>query len=492
MHIELNELDEQNSTLQEKLKITSDELTKITVEKDDMEEEVKVRNSEIYDLNNKIQNYEKLKYTNDEVLANIQIEIDSLLSNTNKDKQNLNNLSSKIINNSKNYASLMAKFKNSPYIDVINIIRKSFDNCSELVSKLESTNQQTFEKLKKSFGILTTRDEISTRHEEGSNPSSKIWKFPSNANSQFNLEKNRNSSLINLNVNRNISINIINQTNNNKILIGKDRKIHRRNSFSHFKTLKIDNLDEHSSHKRVKATTPSPISHEKDEKFFVYPATKKSNSIYGNTAFEKYNSNSINFKNPMKNDSKQQCHSRRNSRHNSLISANKSISVNEFYASSNHHSLDLDAEINNFNSYLNNDIYDPNEMNEDKEEILKHKETILELTENIYRLENEIQDLKLAIKEKDETMSLTEEILKQCEENMFKKSKQLEDDKSCFIKDLAHKEKQILDLYEKNNSLQELNFKLTHFNKDKKKFAAMEQQIKDLTIVMQNVILNIK
>ena len=169
---------------------------------------------------------------------------------------------------------------------------------------------------------------------------------------------------------------------------------------------------------------------------------------------------------------------RNTSRQNSL--GGQSINVNEFKDEEEYfHNSNIIPD----NASLNNQ----NEINENKEEILKHKETILELTENIYKLENDIQDLKSIIKDKDESMSLTEIILKQCEENMFKKSKQIEDDKIVFIKDLAHKEKQILDLHEKTNYYQELNFKLTHLSKDKKKFAAMEQQIKDLTCIMQNV-----
>ena len=58
--------------------------------------------------------------------------------------------------------------------------------------------------------------------------------------------------------------------------------------------------------------------------------------------------------------------------------------------------------------------------------------------------------------------------------------------------DFAYKENQILELHNKISDLEDEQFRLLHFNKDKdkKKFHAMEVQIKQFTNELQKVKIN--
>ena len=63
----------------------------------------------------------------------------------------------------------------------------------------------------------------------------------------------------------------------------------------------------------------------------------------------------------------------------------------------------------------------------------------------------------------------------------------MDNERAEFLNDLSTKQKHILKLHEKVNDLEDMNFKLTNFNKDKKKFYAMEMQTKGLTNAIQQV-----
>lgn len=448
MQIRQIDLEEHNYGLENDLNKAMDELKKAIADRDEMEAEIKIRNGEINNLNNQIKNNESIEIASNEIMLTIQNELDSLLTITSKDKQNLNKLSSKLISNCSNYTSLIEKFQNSPYMDIINLIKKNFDYCIDLVGKLENINHQSFEKLRKAFEILANKNEIATKNNWDEKNSKLTY------NNRMAGDSNRNS-LINLNINRNININIINQNNQinplSKYIVDK-RKPFRRNSFSHFNNNLLlansKNMNQKIIIKRnqsyVAAINTKSLFHSDSLRFKIQPTQPQQ---LQQTHCSQFN----------------QTHSRNHSQNNSISNLNKSISNN------------------------NKNVI----MSEEQEEILKYKETILELTENIYKLEKDVQDLKLVIKEKDEKINLSEIMVKHFEENIFEHSKQLEDEKTLFLKDLQQKDKKLLELNEKYVDLEELNFKLVHFNKDTKKFAAMEKQIKDLTSIIQNVSLRL-
>ncbi len=453
MNIELNELDELNYTFQEELNKARNELCKTIEEREEMEEDVRIRNTEIYENNSKIKSLENIKFTFEEVMTTTQTELDTLISITNKDKLNLNNLSSKLISTSQSYCSLVPKLKISKeFKDAINIIKKNFDTCIDIVSKLENVNQQYFEKLKKAYSILANRENIVNNKEEET--AKVIWRRSSR---NIQADVNNNSNLFNLNINKNININIINPNQNNsscKKLPEVEHKRHaRNNSFSHFNNSSLENVE-----KQVKT------SHSPAKEFLQPPKPKRIKSFIGGQRINnRLGRQSMDFS------------SGHNSHH---FNSNKSISVNEYYTTGPTRNEEFDINCFNLNE---------NEIDEYKEEIMRHNETILELTENIYKLEKEVSDFKTVVRHQDEKIDLDEIVLKHNEDKIFQMSVAMEDEKSLFLKDLTHKENQILALHEKYSNSQELNFKLTNFSKDKKKFIAMEQQIKDLSNIIQNV-----
>jgi chromosome segregation ATPase len=133
---------------------------------------------------------------------------------------------------------------------------------------------------------------------------------------------------------------------------------------------------------------------------------------------------------------------------------------------------------NVFNNSINSNIHSPNSQtfhekntksfyvspfqmrkNEESNEKNTNKETNKKNEEKILFLESENKDLK------DEIEKIKKEL----------------------IDDIAYKENKIQNLVDKISDLEDINYKLTYFNKDKKTFALLEKQVKELTIEFEKV-----
>ncbi len=82
-----------------------------------------------------------------------------------------------------------------------------------------------------------------------------------------------------------------------------------------------------------------------------------------------------------------------------------------------------------------------------------------------------------------------EEIIQELNEKIMNKQEEFDIYKTQTMMDFEYKEKKVIELVGKVSDLEDENYKLVHFNKDKdkKKFYMMEKQVKELTNEMQKV-----
>ena len=118
------------------------------------------------------------------------------------------------------------------------------------------------------------------------------------------------------------------------------------------------------------------------------------------------------------------------------------------------------------------------------------------MQENFSSLQKEIEEKDSFIKinnEKNQNLIKEyEQRLKNYELELSIQEKQFTDYRDKTLKDFSFKESQILELHNKISFLENEKFRLMHLDKDKKKFNAMEVQINQLANEMQKVIKNLK
>ena len=470
MHIELSEIDELNHTLKEDNELKESEIKRLIEEKEDLEEEVRIRNKEMYDINSKIKKLEIDKYSKECSLKLIEKELESILKYYFTEKNKFQNFKANYLNSNQNqssdYNSLNIDNHNhnqsnnpsnlsdpSNPFEIPDQIKNEISCFKELLNKYEvffSINHRKFKNIVKIL-LKTGIDSIDDK-----STSKKLH------------NKEDSSNLINLNINKNININFF--SNKPSTNLQKSKSLHRKstkwNSFSFFKCKDIkDIVLPKAEHNIIRARARKSVNFQDNDYF---------NSNHNNTNnIQSCSPNHNNHNNPNSNNSNNNSNINAMSRENSF--------KNRSYIDNYSNSFDIMESLKQEDSL----IKDEYERNNSKIKTLNEKNNGLE--KEIIELQNELTDkdskLKnnfITIKEYEDKINNNNQIIS----NMIKK---IENEKSDFLKDLSYKDKQILKLHEKINELEDMNFKLTNFNKDKKKFYAMEIQAKELTNAFQQV-----
>ncbi len=120
------------------------------------------------------------------------------------------------------------------------------------------------------------------------------------------------------------------------------------------------------------------------------------------------------------------------------------------------------------------------------------KDQILLLQREIREKEDIIDKYQETINKQSLIIDKNQEKLKELDLMNMDKEKLFEEYKERSLKDFSYKENQILELHNKISDLEDEKFRLLHFSKDKdkKKFYAMETQIKQFTNELQKVLLH--
>jgi len=138
--------------------------------------------------------------------------------------------------------------------------------------------------------------------------------------------------------------------------------------------------------------------------------------------------------------------------------------------------------------------------------ITSQRKTIFDMSKQFQMLKDQILLLQKELREKEEIIDNNQETinnqtliieknhekLKELDLMNMDKEKLFEEYKERSLKDFSYKENQILELHNKISDLEDEKFRLLHFSKDKdkKKFYAMETQIKQFTNELQKVQFN--
>lgn len=136
--------------------------------------------------------------------------------------------------------------------------------------------------------------------------------------------------------------------------------------------------------------------------------------------------------------------------------------------------------------------------------ITSQRKTIFDMSKQFQMFKDQVILLQKELKEKEEIIDKNQETiynqsltfeklnekLKELDLVNIDKDKVFEEYKERTMKDFSYKENQILELHNKISDLEDEKFRLLHFSKDKdkKKFYAMETQIKQFTNELQKVL----
>lgn len=142
-------------------------------------------------------------------------------------------------------------------------------------------------------------------------------------------------------------------------------------------------------------------------------------------------------------------------------------------------------------------------MSNDKDVLLKQKDYIQELNDmnkelkasceqlTLEKYQNEIIQKKQSetIDEMISKINEKDEVIQELNEKLCNNSINFEQYKQKMMEDFSKKEEKMMELINKISDLEDENYKLIHFNKDtyKKKFSAMDKQIKQFTLEMQKL-----
>jgi kinesin family protein 5 len=160
---------------------------------------------------------------------------------------------------------------------------------------------------------------------------------------------------------------------------------------------------------------------------------------------------------------------------------------------------------------LSSENFEPEEQNEclspinDKvtNVIMNQRKTIIEITTEYHNIKQLLCNIKKESEEKELIFSKSHEDVirteykvkeyenrtKDLEDKLEKQGLEFEEYKTKSMKDFKYKEEKLIQLYDKVSDLEEANYRLIHFNKDKdkKKYFQMEKQIGTLTIELQKL-----
>lgn len=473
-----------------------EELEKLRQNKKEIEEEILARNREIYEMNEKVLFTElKTKLFIEEELKSfhqLQMKLENIflcnqnkLLQTSKIKNILEVTRYEIFIMMKANKLKLEKTHHFALNEHLLLYEKNLEESLEILNKIEDfiiTDNKSFNNLvdlitgKNADNDVKVSDYVP--NVKGDNPllnktpiknknleySKNIFDYD-NTRQKYSL-KNKNNMInnINLNINKNININIFNND--------KRAKIKRQNSFSYTKKkpslLKRDMKD---NRLYTKSCVPGHTNNQ-DQNYNTIPHSfnfySVSNPPKKHLSFNSTNTVNVNIKN-ISEDSfivhSDESFDLENQIQSTFNKNTNADDVNTILQKQRKTITDLAYEYKILKDVLSN----KNKEFYEKEEILnKNSENILKNENQIREYEYTIEQLRNQIKEKDN---------------------QLETHKLMSMKEFEYKEKKIVDLINKINDLEDDNYKLVHFNKDKdkKKFYLMEKQIKEFTIEMQKV-----
>jgi kinesin family protein 5 len=166
--------------------------------------------------------------------------------------------------------------------------------------------------------------------------------------------------------------------------------------------------------------------------------------------------------------------------------------------------LSLSTEIFEDNNETSSAFECSSPINEKVTNVIRNqRKTIIDLTTEYHNVKQQLSNIKKESHEKELILSKnTEDIIKteykvreyesrikELEERLEKQTVEFEEYKTKSIADFKYKEEKLIQLYDKVSDLEEANYRLVHFNKDKdkKKYFQMEKQIGTLTIELQKL-----
>jgi kinesin family protein 5 len=384
-----------------------EELERIKQDKQELDDEIAIRNSELYEANEKSLMAEmKVKIFIEEELktyGEIQLRLENIFIQNQNKLLELNKFGILLDQMKNEFNNYISKKNDSTFSDFHKYVKK-IEESLIILKKVEDSI--LFDN--KNFNDIV--DFISGKNTDNNN----LAELGNNNN--FKTINN-----INLNINKNININIIKKN-------GK-----RRNSFSFSKNVK-NNI------------------------------SQKMNISY---TFEPFLRNSIDLTKKSDYDF---------SLNDESLNNSDLINVNELYK-------DQDSSINNLKQTLVKQRQIMTQLANNYKQA-NDKLTLLEkqTNDNLYKDTEKNEKIENKIKEYEEIINvLNEKIMVNQEEFDLYKTKSL--------MDFEYKEKKIVDLVEKVAELEDENYKIIHFSKDKdkKKYLMMEKQIKEFTNELQRV-----
>lgn len=433
-----------------------EELEKLKQDKEELEEEIQSRNVELYDLNERallselkaklfieeeLKTFQELQFR----LEHIFLLNQNKLLETNKIRNILEKTRYEIIILIKSNKLKLEKHQLDSSNEEFMKYHKNLEESLNILNKIEEyiiTDNKYFTDLV---------DFISGKNGEFDNkPSNSHSNYQSNMNSSYMTGSNTNLvNNINLNINKNININIFKK---------KSGKQKRRNSVS-FSKRRV-NLGNHSKMNKschlnlrnsIDASNISTLNLRTIQKSNIFDQNEeKEKEIIFPKSFDD-------------NDEDQEVV------HN--ISVNEDVpiissrNVNHIIQKQRQTIFDLASQFKT----VKDTLFSVEKQNQEKDFILCKN------SENFHKTENKIKEY--------------EEIINELNEKIMIKQEEFDIYKTQTMIDFEYKEKKIVDMINKISDLEDENYKLLHFNKDKdkKKYIMMEKQVKEFTNEMQRV-----
>jgi hypothetical protein len=433
-----------------------EELEKLKQDKEELEEEIQSRNVELYDLNERallselkaklfieeeLKTFQELQFR----LEHIFLLNQNKLLETNKIRNILEKTRYEIIILIKSNKLKLDKHQLDSSNEEFMKYHKNLEESLNILNKIEEyiiTDNKYFTDLV---------DFISGKNGEFDNkPSNSHSNYQSNMNSSYMTGSNTNLvNNINLNINKNININIFKK---------KSGKQKRRNSVS-FSKRRV-NLGNHSK-------------------------MNKSCHLNLRNSIDASNISTSNLRTIQKSNFFDQ-----NEEKEKEIIFPKSFDDN-----------DEDQEVVH-NISVNEDVPIMSSRNV-KHIIQKQRQTIFDLAsqfktvkDTLFSVEKENQEKDFILCKNSENFHKTEnkikeyeEIINELNEKIMIKQEEFDIYRTQTMIDFEYKEKKIVDMINKISDLEDENYKLLNFNKDKdkKKYIMMEKQVKEFTNEMQRV-----